>query len=133
MHALACGWVILGIVTEDSWVDLLGFREKGNDTLYITAIYWITMTLTTVGYGDVKGNSSDEYLYVMFVQFVGIMFFSFIMGSINSILAQDDYDAYDIYNLKERCDIWLNSLEKSVEEKAFPGELYETIKFYVVN
>jgi hypothetical protein len=114
MHALACGWVLLGIVTEDSWVDLLGFREKGNDTLYITAIYWITMTLTTVGYGDVKGNSSDEYLYVMFVQFVGIMFFSFIMGSINSILAKDDYDAYDIYNLKERCDIWLNSLEKSV-------------------
>jgi hypothetical protein len=46
---------------------LLNFRDKGKDTLYITAIYWMTMTLTTVGYGDVKGNSANEYLYVMFV------------------------------------------------------------------
>jgi hypothetical protein len=67
MHTLACGWVWLGVETEDSWIDLLDFREMGKDTLYITAVYWMTMTLTTVGYGDVKGNSSDEYLYVMFV------------------------------------------------------------------
>ena len=45
------------------------------------------MTLTTVGYGEIKGKQTTEYVYVMFTQFVGIMFFSFIMGSISSILS----------------------------------------------
>ena len=90
------------------------------------------MTLTTVGYGEVKGNSENEYLFVMFVEFVGIMFFSFIMGSINSILADSETDPWDIFELKEKCDIWLNNLEKQVKSKVIPNELYSAIKFYVV-
>lgn len=86
MHTLGCAWVFIGQHIEYSWIDEEGFRDESRDTLYISSIYWITMTLTTVGYGEIKGQTAEEFLYVMFVQFVGIMFFSFIMGSITSIL-----------------------------------------------
>ena len=59
-------------------------------------MYFVTTTLTTVGYGDIKGQTVYEYVFVMFVEFTGIMFFSFIMGSINNILAQDFSEPYDL-------------------------------------
>jgi hypothetical protein len=34
-------------------------------------------------------------------EFLGIMFFSFIMGSIGQILTQDFSDPYDIFKLKD--------------------------------
>jgi Ion channel len=98
MHSIACLWVAIGLQTPNSWIDSVGasakgdnndvtFRNKGVTTLYITSLYFVATTLATVGYGDIKGKTFYEYLFVMVVEFVGIMFFSFIMGSINNILA----------------------------------------------
>jgi len=42
-------------------------------------------TLTTVGYGDFKGFTTEEYIFTMLVEFCGILFFSIMMGSINEI------------------------------------------------
>ena len=119
MHSIACLWVAIGLTISHSWIDAVGpkalddddeitFREKGAATLYITSLYFVATTLATVGYGDIKGKTTNEYLFVMMTEFVGIMFFSFIMGSINNILAQDFSEPYDIFQLKEKCDIWLN-------------------------
>lgn len=46
-------------------------------------------TLATVGYGDVRGFTWQEYVFNMFVEFIGIAFFSFVMGSINNIFLVD--------------------------------------------
>lgn len=48
----------------------------------MTAIYWTVTTLATIGYGDVKGRTSVEYLYNMAVEFLGIAFFSYTMSSV---------------------------------------------------
>lgn len=48
------------------------------------------VTLTTVGYGDIYGYTWQEYVFTMIVEFLGIAFFSFIMGSINNVLFLDD-------------------------------------------
>lgn len=62
------------------------FDSEDITAVYIRAIYFIITTLTTVGYGDFKGFTNNEYLFQMAVEFIGIGFFSFLMGSINSIL-----------------------------------------------
>lgn len=48
------------------------------------------VTLTTVGYGDIYGYSWQEYIFTMVVEFIGIAFFSFIIGSINNVLFTDE-------------------------------------------
>lgn len=67
-HIMACIWIILGRIDEDSWVnqymigkspgveditDELIYGEATN--IYTNAFYFILTTITTVGYGDITG------------------------------------------------------------------------------
>jgi len=88
-------------------------RDADPATLYITACYWTITTLSTVGYGDIRGYTTEEYLYTMLVEFIGIGFFSFIMGSINQIILNQDLEQ-DIIDAKlGDVDTWLLKLDES--------------------
>jgi len=50
--------------------------------MYIAALYWTVTTLTTVGYGDFKGYTWEEYLFLIMVELIGLGFFAFFMGEI---------------------------------------------------
>ena len=58
--------------------------DKAIFTKFICAFYWVTATLTTVGYGDYKGISHNEYVYTMVVEFFGFIVFGLIMTLMNN-------------------------------------------------
>ena len=43
---------------------------------FINNTYFIITSVTTIGYGDIKAYTQWERLYIMFVQFFGILIFS---------------------------------------------------------
>ena len=45
--------------------------------------------MTTVGYGDVNGSTSEELLFTMVVEFMGLTFFSFLTGTIGIMFSGD--------------------------------------------
>jgi hypothetical protein len=113
VHLLACLWILIGFSLDYSWLDLATLRTSPNPDIYISALYWVVTTLTTVGYGDIKGAVYQEYLFTMAVEFLGIAFFALIMGSINKILNEDD-GALDIIDDKiEEVDLWLMKLDNT--------------------
>ena len=100
-HIMACCWVYLGQQNDcktmfsdakeldkckDSWfyqgVEPNRFADQSITTQYIFAFYWIFEVITTVGYGDFTGWTWVEQLYSILVQFVGLVFFSLLMGHI---------------------------------------------------
>ena len=56
-HVLACIWAWLGLRhdADGSWLGEQ-FEHDEHYPLYVTSFYWITETITTVGYGDYSGK-----------------------------------------------------------------------------
>jgi len=61
IHIIGCAWINIAMVVECSWLDDGGcsagipVNRTSVSDVYITSIYWVITTLTTVGYGDYKG------------------------------------------------------------------------------
>ena len=72
-------------VYEKSWMGALqGVPKDDLLSQYIIAIYYVTTTVSTCGFGDIyptKGNSV-EISCTLFLQFVGMLFYSMTIDKI---------------------------------------------------
>tara|TARA_B110000285_G_scaffold227772_1_gene289613 strand:+ start:352 stop:894 length:543 start_codon:yes stop_codon:yes gene_type:complete len=150
---MACAWLHFGMMEEckiepgmdgydasgdnlktgcqQSWVYHFEFNTKQNHTQYIFAFYWIFEVITTVGYGDYSGNTPEEYIFSIVLEFMGLTFFSFLMGSINGIFnTSDNFD--DLIEEKlDSLDMWIKKIEKSNKPFHIQPTLYNDIRKYV--
>jgi len=142
-HIMAIVWIWIGTLDEDSWVDSFVNAQKeifNNDSLtrfdfameiYINAFYFILTTITTVGYGDISGSTTAEYLFSMCVEFIGLTFFSFLTGTI-SVMFSGDQSFESLINARmEELDLWLLRLENCNKEEKIPNKLYHSIKEFI--
>ena len=88
-HFFACVFLLLG-QRDGGWIheNSTDFTPENKQSNYIFAFYWIMETITTVGYGDYSGTTSEEIAFTMFLEFVGLSFFSFLIGSISNIFSK---------------------------------------------
>ena len=140
-HMMACMWLWIGQMQPcddsevehctQSWVYASDFSDKPKHTQYIFAFYWIFEVITTVGYGDYSGSTSDEYIFSIGLEFLGLTFFSFLMGSINGIFnTSDNFD--DLIEEKlDSLDMWIKKIEKSNKPFHIQPTLYNDIRKYV--
>lgn len=83
--------------------------------------YFVIVTLTTVGYGDVTPKTFNEKVIAIILIIVGIFIFSTITAAISSFLTERLMDSED-ENLVE-------TIEKSIDEKFEPvNEKLENLK-----
>ena len=75
---------------NDSWIRKENIQDSRIDEQYIHALYWSFMTMTTVGYGDVVPNTSNEKIVTILIMVVSCAVFAWIMGSIGSIVRMRD-------------------------------------------
>ena len=61
-----------------TWMYGEGVKEDDQKMQYIIAIYFVTTTLSTCGFGDIHATYRDrvETLVVLLLQFVGLLFYS---------------------------------------------------------
>ena len=107
------------------------FKGKPKTTLYIFAFYWIFEVITTVGYGDYTGNTQEEYIFSILLEFLGLTFFSFLMGSITSIISTSDNFDDLIEDKLDTLDMWIKKIEKSNKPFHIQPTLYNDIRRYV--
>lgn len=144
-HIMAVLWIYIGTddSVEGSWVnDFVNTQrlELGDENLdmydfmwviYFNAFYFILTTITTVGYGDISGSTTNEYLFSMCVEFIGLTFFSFLTGTI-SVMFSGDQSFESLINARmEELDLWLLRLENCNQEEKIPNKLYHSIKEFI--
>lgn len=73
-----------------NWIDCFNYRDRPLIERYIASFYWVTYTVVTVGYGDITGQNTTERIISCFLMFGGVVFYSFTIGSLTSLLNELD-------------------------------------------
>lgn len=95
-HLMACMWFFMAKMADfgpETWVTRNNLQDQGDFTLYLTSFYWAITTLTTVGFGDIHARTSMEIGLAMVWMLFGVGFYSFVMGSVSSMMTGLDADA----------------------------------------
>lgn len=98
-------------------------------TTYITSIYWVFTTLSTLGYGDIFPVEKNEYLFTMLIEFMGVFLFAYMMGNINNLIEKldDDVDEY-LENELEKLDQWLMKINRANSHRKLKHDMVVKIK-----
>lgn len=126
IHVMACLWILIGRQSHKGWL-------KNNDEFkgdfnyleaYPAALYYITTTFTTIGYGDYLPNSDPEIILVMILELIGLASFSYILGTFKSIESQKSVH-YIIQKKQEGIEHFLTNLSEARKDCNIPLEVYE--------
>merc|ERR1719487_1116590 len=82
-------------------------------------------TLTTVGYGDIIPSSDLERGYTTLAMVVGGAFYGYIVGSITSIVANNDLNASAYYDRMDLIHAWLTH-----HHHRLPKQMKRTLRRY---
>ena len=120
-HWMACLWHLVKVVEQSrcNWVTDYYFGEclyndaDDNDehvtarSLYLTALYLATMTISTVGYGDVTPQTEPERVFLTVGMLVGASVYAYIVGSICSVIASMNYRETEFQELMDRLNLFI--------------------------
>lgn len=80
-----CGWVKL-----QGWEDGDGGVESNVWAKYVTALYYASTQITTVGFGDISAKTTQERAFSVFSQMFGGFVFGYVLGNISTLLASEN-------------------------------------------
>lgn len=63
---------------EDNW-------GERNVDYYLASLYWAIMTLTTIGYGDVRATNTIEWFYANIGMLIGSACFAYVVGTMCTV------------------------------------------------
>lgn len=121
IHYLSCGMLYIGTSYSESWLAKQDTDDKYH--LYIASYYFITTTLTTVGYGDLLPFNNSELIFMMLIQLIGIISVSIIMGQVRLLLEKQKQVKDYFKNREEDIEIWLFKLSLVQNDLNLPSVL----------
>jgi hypothetical protein len=126
LHWVACAWFLVPFMEgfpPSSWVVAEGIHAVDRSTQYIRSLYWVIVTTTTVGFGDITPHRNVEYVFTMLVMLLGASMYAFVIGNIASLVSNLDSAKAAFWNRVEAVNQYLRS-------RRVPAEVNERIRSY---
>lgn len=111
MHFFANLWIFVGVMQlrsmKDGWVYRNveeGIQDEDFVSLYVSSMYWVLTSYSTVGYGDIRGYTILEMSLQILVTMIGICLFSWMSGLIQAI-----FDGFKVRDLNEESQEYIDN------------------------
>lgn len=103
-HIASCFWYMLADFNEDydSWIFYYKCFDFSIFEKYIICFYYVSLTIITVGYGDITPKNTYERVMACFLMFCGAFFYSLTIGNLTSSLNNIDSINSLIYEKKSK-------------------------------
>ena len=121
----ACIYIFIGRNSFPNWIFKTQLETQPFITIYICAIYVLTMAVTTVGYGDITCYSMNEIIFQLFILIIGIIGYSYVVSFVSNYIIKINGQSVDFEKKKEILDEIKNSYQN------LPDELYNRILKYL--
>jgi CRP-like cAMP-binding protein len=130
VHSMTCFLYLLAL-NEDIGLEntYLTNSTLDIDQAYVKTLYYIITTISTVGYGDIGPKTSKEIAFIMFVEFIGVMIFAYLTGSVTSIITNLNQREKKLSENEIALDKWFLDTNSNDKFK-IPIDLQESIKSY---
>ncbi len=127
-HVMALGWIALGAaarIDQDLGIILQLSDPVPHAERYVRALYFVTTTMATIGYGDIVPHKNDmgELIYTICLQITGAGMYGYVIGSVSSLLANLDVARANFRRHMEEVNIFMRS-------KRLPAELQAKVRNY---
>lgn len=87
LHISACFYYAaakFNLHGSTDWVRTLGIQDEGMIHKWHSAMYWATVTCTTVGYGDITPTNDFELLWTVIIMILGVALLSYFLSDLSS-------------------------------------------------
>ena len=132
LNITTCIFIFLGKYSYPNWIMKLNIQDESYLNIFITSIYFIIVTITTVGYGDITGNGLVEISFQIFLLILGTIAYSFIVSYISNYIVKSNKKSMTFEkNLEILQEIKLhhpnmkNTLYEEVLRNLYNEQLYE--------
>ena len=132
LNLTTCLFIFIGINIYPGWIIRLNLQDQSYLYIYLVSVYFVIVTITTVGYGDITGKSNQEILFQIYLLIIGTIAYSFTISYIsNYIIKLNNKSMTFEKNLEILHEIKLhhpnmkNSLYNEVLRNIYNEQLYE--------
>jgi len=126
-HLFACMFHYIAIVSdlqEKTWLKVYSLNYKTKLEQYLYSLYWSTVTMMTVGYGDIVPQNDSEILFTLFTLFIGCIIFGYNISKIGNIFSEMGEDDKKMrYNFEK--------INQFMESKKINGNLQMRVRAYL--
>ena len=127
IHLLICLHIYLAFQSYPNWIIHTNVINDSFFAKYITSLYFMITTMTTVRYGDIVCVSYIERIYHIILLVIGTLLYTFLVSKIGNYLRDESHE-------QSKLNKDLNILENiRISNPTMPFKLYTKIKNHLLS